>query len=175
MAVRIGMVMAAVVVVGAIAMLTLCALAYLASHDAAGTPAWVLRALALLAPLFALMIPAVLVTAQPINRDFFGIAAQVIPILLLAAVLEIRVLDRIGRIDSQSMGITVIVVLGIAKGEFEALQGVWGGPAAADTGWIVGAIATGFAFILLNVITPPLPGPKGDEHKGQEEATDGVD
>jgi hypothetical protein len=83
---------------------------------------------------------------QPRDTEFFAVAAQVIPVLVLALVLEGRFF---GFHDKSDMTTALVVVLLLGWGEYEALRAVAQGGGAEGAGAAVsGAVAAGFVGVL---------------------------
>lgn len=143
--------------VSVVALIAMSALASIAQDAPLGRAAWILRFLTQFVPLGFLLGPAVFVQSRAPSHDFYLIAAQVIPVLLLAVVIEARIVERIGSIHETSLRLVFMVILGMALGEYEALRAVWSGKDHGNSGWVIGAIAAPIAALILLSITPPLP------------------
>jgi hypothetical protein len=147
--------LAAVLIVGSIALLVRPSIETLRAF--VGYFRWLLVVLAFVVGSLAVGVDP---KAQP---EFFSVSAQIIPVLLLAIALEARMLGTMR--DKTDLVLAVFVVSFLALGEFFALRAVAHGSGDGEAVSVVaGAIAAGFAGILVGAfgLPPAAPARDGD-------------
>ena len=118
-----------------------------------GFAAEALRTAAFTGPIVVYVSTLELVHGTPSSDSFFEVSAQVIPVLLLALLVEGRIMNRVAGRSVEEVVLVLSVVMLLALGEEQALQGIWRhGSARAD--WIAGALASGIFGIVLLAALP---------------------
>jgi hypothetical protein len=107
------------------------------------------KALALIAlPVVAFAVTDFAIGGGHAGNDFYGTAAQVIPVLLLAFVIEGRAYRLVPTMDASTRLLVILTFILLAAGEGVALYDLAGGKeGSGDVGVVAASIAGGFAGI----------------------------
>lgn len=99
-----------------------------------------------IAPLFVFVGTSLVVGDRVAGHDFHAVAAQVIPVLVLALAVERRALSVTGFRDTTDRLIAIMMMLGLGYGEYQALAALTHAQ-ASRIDVVSGAIAGGFAAV----------------------------
>jgi hypothetical protein len=100
---------------------------------------------------FVVCVEAVGAERMP-EPEFYSISAQVIPIVILALVIEARIVESMAEADLGTLGIVALPIFILSAGEYEALEGVWGRGKEANEGVIVASLFVGFGLLLFGAV-----------------------
>lgn len=89
---------------------------------------------------------------EPPADGFYSVSAQIIPVLLLALLVEVRIVDRRQALRRSDLAALGVVLVGLVVAELTALASFWVDD--PDPGLVFGGVAAGVLGLLFAGITP---------------------